>query len=66
LNTEESLRISVKSKPASIEELVAVPNVTAIDWKQADVYGPSFEQKGGMSFTVQEARAVFFRVLLKS
>jgi hypothetical protein len=27
-------------KPASIEELVAVPNVTAIDWKQADVYGP--------------------------
>jgi hypothetical protein len=31
---------------------VAVPNVTAIDWKQADVYGPSFEQKGGMSFTV--------------
>jgi hypothetical protein len=30
-------------KPASIEELVAVPNVTAIDWKQADVYGPSFE-----------------------
>jgi len=26
--------------------------VTAIDCKQADVYGPSFEQKGGMSFTV--------------
>jgi len=21
-----------------------VPNVTAIDWKQADVYGPSFER----------------------
>jgi hypothetical protein len=38
---------------------VAVPNVTAIDWKQADVYGPSFEHKGGMSFTVQEARAAF-------
>jgi len=32
---------------------VAVPNVTAIDCKQADVYGPSFEQKGGMSFTVK-------------
>jgi hypothetical protein len=32
---------------------VAVPNVTAIDWKQADVYGPGFEHKGGMSFTVQ-------------
>jgi len=28
---------------------VAVPNVTAIDWKQADAQGPSFEQKGGMS-----------------
>jgi hypothetical protein len=39
---------------------VAVPNVTAIDWKQADVYGQSFEQEGGMSFTVREARAVFF------
>ena len=26
-----------------------MPNVTAIDWKQADVFGPSFEQKGGMS-----------------
>jgi hypothetical protein len=38
---------------------VAVPNVTAIDWKQADVYGPSLEQQGGMSFTVQEARAAF-------
>ena len=37
-----------------------MPNVTAIDWKQADVYGPSFEQKGGMSFTVQEARVAFF------
>ncbi len=36
-------------KPASFEELVAVPNVTAIDWKQADVFGPSFEHKGGMS-----------------
>jgi hypothetical protein len=32
--------------------LLAVPNVTAIDWKQADVYGPSLVQKGGMSFTV--------------
>jgi len=40
-------------KPASIEELVAVPNVTAIDWKQADVYGPGFDHQGGMSFTVQ-------------
>ena len=39
-------------KPASIEELVAVPNVTAIDWKQADAFGPGFEHKGGMSFTV--------------
>jgi len=38
---------------------VAVPNVTAIDWKQADAYGPSFEQKGGMSFTVQEALPPF-------
>jgi len=28
---------------------VAVPNVTAIDWKQADANGPSSEQKGGMS-----------------
>jgi hypothetical protein len=28
---------------------VAVPNVTAIDWKQADAKGPSYEQKGGMS-----------------
>jgi hypothetical protein len=41
---------------------VAVPNVTAIDCKQADVYGPSFEQSGGMSFTVQEARTAFFHV----
>jgi hypothetical protein len=38
---------------------VAVPNVTAIDWKQADVYGPGLDQQGGMSFTVQEARAAF-------
>jgi len=38
---------------------VAVPNVTAIDWKQADVFGPGFEHQGGMSFTVQEARAAF-------
>ena len=50
---------SLFSKAASIEELVAVPNVTAIDWKQADVYGPGFEHQGGMSFTVQEARAAF-------
>jgi hypothetical protein len=34
-------------KPASFEELVAVPNVTAIDWQQADVFGQGFEQKGG-------------------
>jgi hypothetical protein len=40
---------------------VAVPNVTAIDWKQADVYGPGFEQKGGMSFTVREALVAFLR-----
>jgi len=39
---------------------VAVPNVTAIDWKQADVYGPGLDHQGGMSFTVQEARAAFF------
>jgi len=38
---------------------VAVPNVTAIDWKQADVFGPGLEHQGGMSFTVQEARAAF-------
>jgi hypothetical protein len=38
---------------------VAVPNVTAIDWKQADVYGPSFEHSGGMSFPVQEALPPF-------
>jgi len=31
---------------------VAVPNVTAIDWKQVDALGPGFEHKGGMSFTV--------------
>jgi hypothetical protein len=36
---------------------VAVPNVTAIDWKQADAYGPGQDQQGGMSFTVKEARA---------
>jgi len=30
-----------------------VPNVTAIDWKQADALGPGLEHKGGMSFTVQ-------------
>jgi len=36
---------------------VAVPNVTAIDWKQADAFGPGEHQQGGMSFTVQEARA---------
>jgi hypothetical protein len=36
---------------------VAVPNVTAIDWKQADVFGPGQDQQGGMSFTVREARA---------
>jgi hypothetical protein len=35
-----------------------VPNVTAIDCKQADVYG-QLQAKGGMSFTVQEARAAF-------
>ena len=41
-----------------------MPNVTAIDWKQADVFGPDLEHQGGMSFTVQEARAAFsFRVL---
>jgi hypothetical protein len=38
---------------------VAVPNVTAIDWKQADVTAPAYEHLGGMSFTVQEARAAF-------
>lgn len=38
---------------------MAVPNVTAIDWKQADVFGPDFDHQGGMSFTVQEARAAF-------
>jgi len=37
---ERELRISDWLKPTSIEELVAVPNVTAIDCKQADVYGP--------------------------
>jgi hypothetical protein len=42
---------------------VAVPNVTAIDWKQADVYGPGLEHQGGMSFTVQEARAAFVLAL---
>jgi hypothetical protein len=36
-----------------------VPNVTAIDWKQADVFDPGVDQQGGMSFTVQEARAAF-------
>jgi hypothetical protein len=36
-----------------------VPNVTAIDWKQADVYGQLKCNKGGMSFTVYEARAAF-------
>ncbi|HKV36749.1 MAG TPA: hypothetical protein VJP89_20585 [Pyrinomonadaceae bacterium] len=35
-----------------------MPNVTAIDCKQAGVYG-QLEQKGGMSFTVYEARAAF-------
>jgi hypothetical protein len=40
LDIERELRISVELKPASIEELVAVPNVTAIDCKQVDVYGP--------------------------
>jgi len=30
---------SQELKPTSIEELVAVPNVTANDWKQADVFG---------------------------
>jgi len=39
---------------------VAVPNVTAIDWKQADVYGQSFEQEGGMSFTVRRLVPLFF------
>jgi hypothetical protein len=43
---------------------VAVPNVTAIDWKQADVFGPGLEHQGGMSFTVQEARAAFSLVVL--
>jgi hypothetical protein len=31
---------------------VAVPNVTAIDWKQADVKGQALITQGGMSFTV--------------
>jgi len=39
---------------------VAVPNVTAIDCEQADVYGQKASSVGGMSFTVQEARAAFF------
>jgi hypothetical protein len=43
---------SLLVKPASIEELEAVPNVTAIDCKQVDVYGPGLDQQGGMSFTV--------------
>jgi len=38
---------------------VAVPNVTAIDWKQADAFGPGLKHQGGMSFTVQEARVAF-------
>jgi hypothetical protein len=41
---------------------VAVPNVTAIDWKQADVFGPGLKHQGGMSFTVQEARVAFVLV----
>ena len=36
---------SLLVKPASFEELVAVPNVTANDWKQADVYGPGLSIK---------------------
>jgi len=39
---------------------VTVPNVTAIDCEQADVYGQKLRALGGMSFTVQEARAAFF------
>jgi hypothetical protein len=45
---------------------VAVPNVTAIDCEQADVYGQKLQASGGMSFTVQEARAAFFRYCLYS
>jgi len=37
-----------------------VPNVTAIDCEQVDVYGQKLRALGGMSFTVQEARAAFF------
>jgi hypothetical protein len=45
---------------------VAVPNVTAIDCEQADVYGHKLQASGGMSFTVQEARAAFFSCCLHS
>jgi hypothetical protein len=41
---------------------VAVPNVTAIDWKQADVYGPGIDQQGGKSFTVKRLVPPFFLV----
>ena len=42
-----------------------MPNVTAIDWNKQTRTAQSFsEQKGGMSFTVQEARAAFYFALL--
>jgi len=43
-----------------------VPNVTAIDCEQADVYGQKLRAYGGMSFTVQEARAAFFSYCFNS
>jgi hypothetical protein len=42
-----------------------VPNVTAIDWKQADVYGPSFERAiRRHELHGSEARAAFHVALL--
>ncbi|HEU4711594.1 MAG TPA: hypothetical protein VFS76_08520 [Pyrinomonadaceae bacterium] len=36
-----------------------MPNVTAIDWKQADVFDPGFDHQGGMSSRFTETRAAF-------
>jgi hypothetical protein len=38
---------------------VAVPNVTAIDWNKQTCTAPGSSNKGGKSFTVQEALVAF-------
>jgi hypothetical protein len=51
---ERSLRFS-EHKPASIEELAVVPNVTAMTKTSRRVINLSTKLKGGMSFTTSEA-----------